>query len=149
MVKNFLKRITYVLIALTMFILCSCAGEQAKSYKLSEHEKDIVDTIYSCRNIWEYDKGDACKNIRYVEKNGNKFLLASYGVKDSGVGVYASTEIKYTISGNSMHEATLSEYGSNDYGLVSGMFSYNVNNSEHNKKLSIARAVTGKKDVTF
>jgi len=149
MIKNRIKKFGCIFVGLVLLVLCSCTGEQAKAYKLSANEKSIVDTIYSCRNIWENHSGDACKNIRYVEKNGNKFLLASYGAKDSGVGVYASTEVKYTIRGNSMHEATLSEYGSNDYGLVSGMFSYSVNDSEHEKKLSIARAVTGKKDVTF
>lgn len=151
-----LKSITLIFVVLSIFILAACDNYVQESfYTLSEHEKELVDTIYSYKDIWEKHNGKACSNIRFVKKNGNQFLLCSYkstaaGVDFMGQGdVYVSTEIKYTISTNGMHEATAKEYGSNDYGIVTGMFSYDVNAGTNDKKLSLAKAITNKSSVVI
>ena len=153
-----LKSITliFVFISISISILTACGNNVQESvYTLSEYEEQLVDTIYSYKNIWEKHNGKACSNIRFVKKNGNQFLLCSYNSTAAGVDfmgqgdVYVSTEIKYTISTNGMHEATLKEYGSNDYGIVTGMFSYDVNAGTNDKKLSLAKAVTNKSSVVI
>ncbi|MBQ9941186.1 MAG: hypothetical protein IJO74_06575 [Clostridia bacterium] len=151
-----LKSITLIFVFLSIFILAACSNNVQKSvYTLSEHEKQLVDKIYSHKSIWEKHNGKTCSSIRFVEKNGNQFLLCSYNSTAAGVDfmgqgdVYVSTEIKYTISTNGMHEATLKEYGSSDYGIVTGMFSYDVNAKTDDKKLSLARAITNKSMVVI
>lgn len=151
-----LKCITLIFVFMLISILSACGNNVQESvYTLSEYEKQLVDTIYSHKDIWEKHNGKACSNIRFVKKNGNQFLLCSYkstaaGVDFMGQGdVYVSTEIKYTISTNGMHEATLKEYGSNDYGIVTGMFSYDANAETNDKKISLAKAITNKSNVVI
>ena len=151
-----LKSITLIFLFLSIAILAACENNIPKSvYTLSEHEKQLVDKIYSHKSIWEIHNVKTCSNIRFVEKNGNQFLLCSYnstavGVDFMGHGdTYASIEVKYTVSQNGMHEATSKEYGTNDYGIVTGMVSYDVNAKTDEKKLSLAKAVTNKSSVVI
>ncbi len=132
-----------VLLILYVFTLCACEQPEQPAYTLSSHEKELVNTIYGARGLWETHNGRDCTSIRYVEKNGHDFLLCTY--MSGGTGV----EVKYTISGKGMHEATADEYGFNDYGLVTGMFSYDTSASRDDKKASIARAVTNKSHVVI
>lgn len=131
------------LLVLYVFTLCACEQPEQPTYTLSNSEKQLVNTIYDARGLWETHNGRSCTNIRYVEKNGHEFLLCTY--MSGGTGL----EIKYTISGNGMHEATADEYGFNDYGLVTGMFDYDTSASGDDKKLSIAKAVTNKSYVVI
>ena len=153
------KRMSRVLIIsfliLYLFSLCACEfSQKEQSYTLSNQEKELVNTIYNNRDAWEKHNGDRCTNIRYVEKNGNKFLLCSYRINSSGIDfmgetVYSSMEVKYIITKSGIRQATANEYGSNDYGLVTGMFSYNTSGSSDEKKASIAKAVTKKSNVVI
>ena len=140
---------------LFVFVFCACGySEKEQAYTLSNQEKQLVNTIYNSRGVWEKHNGDSCTNIRYVEKNGNKFLLCSYRINSSGIDfmgetVYSSMEVKYIITNSGMRQANANEYGSNDYGLVTGMFSYNTSGSSDAKKASIAKAVTNKSHVVI
>ena len=155
--NNFFKTtITFILAILTILIYCSCERkEQMPSYTLSQSQCNLVDTIYNSRSTWEKYNGNDCTNIRYVEKNGNKFLLCTYKTRNTGVdfmgqnSIYARIEVKYTISEKSMRQANANEYGSNDYGIVTGMFSYSTNATAEDKKLSIARTITNQSQVVI
>lgn len=154
--NKILKSVTLICLSLLMLALISCGNDtQEPTYTLTEHQMQLIDKIYSYRNVWEKHNGKSCSNIRFVEKNGYKFLLCTYGATSTGVDfmgqgdAYASTEIKYTISQNGMHEATLKEYGSNDYGIVTGMYSYNANANVNDKKISLAKAITKKNNIAF
>ncbi len=154
--NKILKSITLICLSLLMFTLISCGNDtQEPTYTLTEQQMQLVDKIYSFRNVWETHNGNSCSNVRFVEKNGCLFLLCSYKTTSTGVDFmgqgnsYASVEIKYTISQNDMHEATLKEYGSNDYGIVTGMYSYNTSDNTEEKKLSLAKAITKKSNIVF
>lgn len=156
---NVRKSLILLILVFVEVFTCSCVysdklSQEEPPYTLSEKEKDLVSNIYLCKNIWEYHNGKPCTSIRYVEKNGYKFLICGYkssstGVDLAGEPIYASIEIKYTILDNSMHEATLKEYGSSDYGIVSGMFSYDSSADSDDKKLALSKAIANKSNVIY
>ncbi len=150
------KSLILVMVFLLMFDLVACENSTQKSvYTLSGYETQLVDKIYSCRGVWEKHNGTACSNIRFAEKNGKQFLLCSYSTDTGydfwgeGSNTYVSIEVKYTISQNGMHEATLQEYGSNEGGIVTGLYGYDVNDKPDDKKLSLAKAITNKSMVVI
>ena len=140
-----MKKILAILILLLVLTSCSSTAETTeKTYTLTSEEQNTVQVIYNNRSIWEKDPtGSNCTSIRYVEKNGYKFLVAGYS-KGSSV----SMEKKYTVTNNSMYEARADEYGYGaDVGLVTGLVSYNCSSSTDDKYTAISKAVSGKSNV--